>query len=351
MKVALITDQHFGARNDSIAFLDFFEKFYANTFIPYLLDNDITSILILGDTFDRRKYVNFYALERAKKMFFDELAKNHIEVLMLVGNHDTYYKNTNDVNSPDLLLKDYDNIRVISKPETIDICGYDVCMMPWICADNYVDSMNELKSSVAPVCMGHFEIDGFEMYRGHECHGGLDRSTFAKFNNVFSGHYHHRSTQGNITYLGTPYELTWQDYNDPKGFHVYDLANETLEFIQNPYTMFARVEYDDKGKEPVDLDTLNLADKYVKVVVVNKTDYYKFDLFVNKLYTLGCHDIKIVEDFSEFESGEVDSDVNLEDTLSILSNYIDSINTDVDKEKIKTFMKSLYTEAVNLEVV
>lgn len=351
MKVAIITDQHFGARNDSVAFLDFYEKFYTEFFFPKLELEGITNVLILGDTFDRRKYVNFYALERAKKMFFDVLSDKHIKVHMLVGNHDTYYKNTNDVNSPDLLLKDYSNINVISKPSTINVDGTNICMIPWICQENYVDAMNMMRDTNAEICMGHFEIDGFEMYRGHECHGGLNRDTFSKFDMVFSGHYHHRSTQGNITYLGTPYELTWQDYADPKGFHIFDLSNRRLTFIENPYTMFARIEYDDKDKEPMNLDTVDLANKYVKLVVVNKTDYYKFDLFVNKLYAKGCHDIKIVEDFSEFENGEVDSDVDLEDTLSILSNYIDSLSTDVDKEKIKTFMKSLYTEAVNLEVV
>lgn len=351
MKVGIITDQHFGARNDSIAFLDFYEKFYTNFFFPMLEAEGITTLLILGDTFDRRKYVNFYALERAKKMFFQVLADKNIKVYMLVGNHDTYYKNTNDVNSPDLLLNDYTNITVISKPSTININGTDICMMPWICTENYVDSMNQLRDTKAELCMGHFEIDGFEMYRGHECHGGLNRDTFRKFDMVFSGHYHHRSTKTNITYLGTPYELTWQDYADPKGFHLFNLEDRNLTFIENPYTMFARIEYDDKDKEPVDPTTLGIKDKYIKLVVVNKTDYYKFDLFMNKLYNCGCHDIKVVEDFSEFEHGEVDSEVDLEDTLDILSNYIDSLNTDVDKENIKTFMKSLYTEAVNQEVV
>lgn len=351
MKIALITDQHFGARSDSVAFLDFFEKFYTNFFFPKLELEGITSVLILGDTFDRRKYVNFQSLKRAKEMFFQVLKDKHIDVHMLVGNHDTTFKNTNDVNSPDLLLRDFDNINVISHPTTINVGGTNICMMPWICPENFVDSMNEMRDTHAEICMGHFEIDGFEMYRGHECHGGLNRDTFSKFDMVFSGHYHHRSTQGNITYLGTPYELTWQDYADPKGFHIFDLSNRRLTFIENPYTMFVRLEYDDKDKEPIDLDAFDLKDTYVKLVVVNKTDYYKFDLFVNKLYNKGCHDIKIVEDFSEFENGEVDSDIDLEDTLSILSNYVDSLSTDVDKEKIKTFMKSLYTEAVNLEVV
>jgi DNA repair exonuclease SbcCD nuclease subunit len=352
LKVAIITDQHFGARNDSVAFLDFFEDFYTNAFFPALEKNNIDTVLILGDTFDRRKYVNFYTLRRTKEMFFDELAKRNIDVYMLAGNHDTYFKNTNETNSIRLLLQEYKNITIIDKPSHIWF-GEDnfICMMPWICADNYDESLDFIKNSESAICMGHFEISGFAMYRGMEAHEGLSKETFKKFDMVFSGHYHHRSNDGHIYYLGNPYELTWQDYNDPRGFHLFDFSTRQLEFIQNPYTMYERVEYSDKESDPVDLDTLSLKNKYVKLIVVDKTDYYKFDKFIQKLYNKGCHEIKIVEDLSEFESGELNEEINLEDTVSVLGNYIESIETDVDKERIKTYMRSLYTEAINIEVV
>jgi DNA repair exonuclease SbcCD nuclease subunit len=351
LKVAIITDQHFGARNDSLVFLDFFEKFYDNTFFPTLDANNIDTVLILGDTFDRRKYVNFYSLQRAKDMFFDKLAQRGITVHMLAGNHDTYYKNTNDVNSPDLLLREYDNINVIDHPATIYVDETPICMMPWICPENYQDSIDTIKDTKADICMGHFEIAGFAMYRGMESHEGLSKDLFNKFDVVFSGHYHHKSDDGHIYYLGNPYELTWQDYNDSRGFHLFDIGTRQLEFIRNPYSVFARVEYDDKEKDPIDLDSLDLKNCFVKLVVVNKTDYYKFDKFTQKLYNKGCHEIKIVEDMSEFSDGEIGEDINLEDTMSVLSHYIDTVETDVDKELVNTFMKSLYTEAVNIEVV
>jgi len=350
MKVAIITDQHFGARNDSIAFLDFFQKFYDNTFFPIIDEQGIDTVLILGDTFDRRKYVNFYALQRAKEMFFDELSARGITVHMLAGNHDTYYKNTNDVNSPDLLLREYLNINVIDKPTTIQVDDVPICMMPWICPDNYQESIDTLNTTTAELCMGHFEISGFAMYRGMESHDGMDKSLFDKFDLVFSGHYHHRSNDKHIHYLGNPYELTWQDFNDPRGFHLFDLSTRELQFIENPYTMFSRIEYNDREQDPIDLDTIDLANKYVKLVIVNKTDFYKFDKFIAKLYNKGCHEIKVIEDLSEFEEGEIGEEINLEDTLSVLSHYIDSIETDVDKEQVKTFMRTLYTEAVNIEV-
>ena len=357
MKIAIITDQHFGARNDSTHFLDFYDKFYSETFFPKLEEEGIDTVLILGDTFDRRKYVNFFTYKRAREMFFDRLWHHGIKVHMLAGNHDTYFKNTNEVNSVKLLLQEYDNINVIDHPATIYLSDdtnpfkYPICMMPWICPENYQDSIDTIKDTKAEICMGHFEIAGFAMYRGMESHDGLSKETFDKFDLVFSGHYHHRSDDGHIYYLGNPYELTWQDYNDPRGFHLFDLGSRKLEFIRNPYSMFERLEYNDKEQDPINLDEIELTSKYVKLVVVNKTDFYKFDKFIQKLYNKGCYDIKIVEDMSEFQEGEIDETINLEDTLSVLGHYVDSIETDLDKETIKTYMRSLYTEAVNIEVV
>ncbi len=333
-------------------FLDFFEKFYNDIFFPTLAEHSIDHVLILGDTFDRRKYVNFYALQRAKEMFFDRLSDAGIRVHMLAGNHDTYYKNTNDVNSPDLLLREYSNINVIDSPTTIEVDGTPICMMPWICPDNYQESITTMKTTNAEICMGHFEIAGFAMYRGMESHEGMDKKLFDKFDLVFSGHYHHRSDDGHIYYLGNPYELTWQDYRDPRGFHLFDLSSRELEFVGNPYSLFTRLEYDDsEGNQTVDLDSLDLKDNFVKVVVVAKNDYYKFDQFVQKLYNKGCYEIKIVEDMGALEEGELSSEIKLENTVEVLTHYIDSLTTDHDKNEIKKYMKTLYSEAINIEVV
>ena len=357
MKVAIITDQHFGARNDSIQFLDFFQKFYDDVFFPKLKEEGITTLLILGDTFDRRKYVNFYSLKRTKEMFFDKLAMMNIKVHMLAGNHDTYYKNTNDVNSVDLLLKEYNNINVIDHPANIylgDKNQFKICMMPWICPENYEDSMETLKDTDAPYCMGHFEIEGFAMYRGHHSEEGLSRDLFNKFTNTFSGHYHHKSASGDIHYLGNPYELTWQDYNDDRGFHTFDLGTQELTFIKNPYVMFHRIVYDDKTETITEINNKDLSiytNTYVKVVVVNKTNPYLFDKFMNNLYAVNPIDITIAEDFTDLTEG-VDDDMidQAEDTLTVLNKFVDSIQEDnIDSNKLKNIMRELYIEALNTD--
>lgn len=350
MKVAIITDQHFGSRNDSLHFLDFYEKFYDETFFPVIDSAGINTVLILGDTFDRRKYVNFYSLQRAKKMFFDKLAERNIKVHMLVGNHDTYYKNTNDVNSPSLVLEEYTNINIIKNPTTLQVENTSICMMPWICPENYEHSMQTLKLTEATICMGHFEIEGFQMYRGAPSQEGLEPKLFNKFDLVFSGHYHHKSSRGNIHYLGNPYELTWQDYDDPRGFHLLDLNSQELEFIRNPNQIFKKLVYDDKVddiKTITSMDLSHLKNSYVKVVVINKTNPYLFDSLINRLYQTGPIDITIAEDFTEQEDlDEYDID-QAEDTTTILNKYVDNLTTDLQKDKIKIILRELYVEALN----
>lgn len=355
MKVALITDQHFGARNDSAAFLDFYEKFYKETFFPKIREAKVGAVLILGDTFDRRKYMNFYTLKRAKEMFFEPLAYMGIDVHILAGNHDTYFKNTNEVNSVDLLLKEYGaQFNVIDHPSHIYVGPHKICMMPWICPENYEDSMLTLQDSDASICCGHFEIDGFQMYRGMPAHEGLKRDLFRKFNYTFSGHYHHKSSGDSIHYLGNPYELTWQDYDDARGFHLFDLDDHTLEFVENPNRMFHRISYDDKNETIAEIDGKDLSgynSTYVKVVVINKTNPYLFDKFMNNLYNVNPSDITIVEDFSELGEGIEDDMVDqAEDTLTILNKFVDTVNEDnIDNNRLKTLLKELYVEAINLD--
>ena len=346
MKVALITDVHWGARNDSLQLIEYYKKFYENIFFPTLEKQKIKSVIMLGDTFDRRKYTNHTTLFHAKKIFFDVLREFGIQTSMLVGNHDAAYKNTISVNSARLLLAEYENIKIIDSPQTIKIGKTKLCMVPWICAENYIESMEEIKNTSAKYLFGHLEISGFSMYRGVESHDGMNRDVFNKFDKVFSGHYHHKSQKDNIHYLGNPYELTWQDYDDPRGFHLFDLETGELEFIRNPYTLFSRFQYDDSANDPDGIDTSFAEDRYVKIVVVNKTNLFKFDKFLERVDRRNPIEVRILEDFSEFTEGEVDDTIDLEDTGSVVTNYIDSLSTDVDKEKVKNFMKGLMTEAL-----
>lgn len=353
MKIALVTDQHFGCRGDSLVFDSFFREFYESTFFPTLKERGITKVVDLGDTFDRRKFINFKILDSCKAYYFDKLAENGLEEWCIVGNHCTFYRNTNKINSPDLVLAGYPNIHVVSGPQEIEFDGTPILFVPWICDDNYNATMALLKSSRAQILFGHLEINGFEMYRGQpNVHGGMDPNVFNRFDIVYSGHFHHRSTKGNITYLGNPYEITWADYDDQRGFHIFDTETRELEFIPNPHRMFFKIIYNDQNKliNWSNIDTSIYAGKFVKVVVERKTDIAKFDKFIDRLYNVSPTELKIIENISEYDDTLVDQDkVDVEDTVTMLDHYVDALETDLDKTRIKGYLRGLYNEAQALE--
>jgi predicted phosphodiesterase len=355
MKVAVITDTHFGARNDNAAFAEYFRMFYENTFFPTLKENGIDTILHLGDLNDRRKYINFVTARNLDDHFMKPIRDNNMSLHIILGNHDTYYKNTNEINSIKQLYGNhtYDKYHVYeNEPVELDLEGCKVMMAPWICSDNEQITMDKLKATDAQVLMGHLEIVGFEMMRGQLCDHGFDKKIFKKFDSVYSGHFHHPSSHDNITYLGAPYEMNWSDYNGKRGFHIFDTETREMTFVANPYQMFHKIEYNDIDmtiEDIASLETEGLTNSYIKVIVKNKTNPYIFDLFVDRLQQAGAVDIKIVEDHMNMDQLDEDDLIDeAQDTRTILHQYIDSIETSVDKIKVKATITELYTEALNI---
>lgn len=347
MKICLITDQHFGVRKGNKVYFDYYEKFYKNVFIPYLKDNNIKVIIDLGDTFDNRKNIDFLSLFKAKEMFYDPIKELGITIHMLIGNHTTFYKNTNEINSPNLILAEYDNIKIYSEIQDIEIDGCKITMLPWINSENESVVMQHIKTSNASVLCGHLELNGFMSQPGHVFEGGIDAEVFFNYKKVFSGHFHHRSSKDNIFYLGNPYPLYWNDYNESRGFHEFDTETFKLKFIKNPYTIFTKIYYDDVKTDYKKIDLTKYKDTYIKVYVVNKTDQYVFDNFIQSLHDIEAHEIKVIEDEIIVYDND-DINVETDDTLTILQGYVDDINYH-DISSVKTKLKSLYLEA--LEVI
>lgn len=351
MKIALLGDTHIGARNDSPYFHKFFAKFYNEIFFPYLEKENIIHVVQLGDVFDRRKYINFNSLKQARGYLFDRLNKEY-STWMLVGNHDTYFKNTNDVNSLDLLLDGYHNIVPVDHCTTVMFEDISFLLVPWWCEDNDKHIKESLASTNATHIIGHFEIDGFEMYKGAIHQGGTTKDIFSNFEAVWSGHFHHQSKVGNIHYLGTPYEMTWSDYGDQKGFHVFDTDTRELTFVPNPYNIFHKLHYDDTNKqisEVVNIDFNVYSETFVKLIVRNKTNPYCFDMFVDKLEKAGVYNVQVVDDHFHMDSTD-DSDIisEAEDTRTILTKYVNQMDI-VGKKRLETLMLSLYEEAMSVE--
>ena len=344
MKILLITDQHFGVRNDNVYFIEHYKKFYGQIVIPFIEKLGIKEIINLGDTFDKRRSINYMSLDEAKSMWFDPITELGCHMTSLVGNHDIYYKNTLRINAPTELLGEYENFDTVDKPTTLNYDGLDILMLPWICEENYDKTLRIITESEAPVCMGHLELNGFEAHPGHVMQTGTDMYVFQKFKKVFSGHYHTKSNMDNCYYLGNPYQLYWSDYGARRGFHVFDTETLRTTFYRNPYNTFHKLYYNNKLVAPNEEE---LEGTFVKLIVEDKGDYAKFDYNVRKLQDIGLADLKIVEDLSvNLEEGE--TTVETEDTLTLLDNYIDEIEVKVNKDNVKSVMRSLYMEASEL---
>ena len=346
MKIAIITDQHFGCRKNSKLFHDYFLKFYNDVFFPTLEKEGIDTIIDMGDTFDSRKGIDFSALSWAKDHYYDRLRDYNIHTI--VGNHTAYYKNTNDVNAVDLLLREYDNVKIYSEVTSIEVGGLNILLVPWINQENQERSIGLINKSRAPVCMGHLELNGFVVTQEILMDHGLDMKYFKKFKKTFSGHFHTRSNNDNIYYLGNPYEIYWNDYDTDRGFHLFD--TETLEHtpINNPYKMFYKIFYNDQDYQM--FDARELENKIVKLIVRKKTDSNKFEKFIDKLFASNINELKIVENF-EF-GGCYQSDdfepFESEDTMSILNRYIDEAEVSLDKSVVQKIMQDVYQEACEL---
>lgn len=352
-KIAIITDQHFGIRSDSESILNNQEKFYREIFFPKLEELNINTVLHLGDIFDRRKYVNYNTLQRAKSMFLDPLKERDINMLLTVGNHDVFYKTTNKLNSPESLLSDYDNIKIYTKASEVNIHDKLFLLIPWITKDNKEHSFNLINNSKAYVAAGHLEISGFEYYRGSMAKHGVSKEVFDKYNVVMSGHFHHKSSGSNIEYLGAPSEYIWADYDDPRGFHIFDTQTEELEFIENPFSIFKKVQYDDVENDYTDLLKKDDAFAeyegcYVKVVVTNKENPQLLETIVKNIEKAGAADVVVVESYYNFDFDEEDDTIeDVEDTLVILDNISKTIQNEKYQSKVNVLLKELYHEATS----
>ena len=352
-KIVILTDTHFGARSDSLIFNEFFYDFYENQFFPYVKEHpEITTFLHMGDCLDRRKYINYKIAKDFRERFIERLDDLDIPCHFIVGNHDIYYKNTLEVNCYNELGMPKKST-IYSEPTIVTIDGYDLMFIPWLTSDSESDFIKLATNPGVQVAFGHLEVFGFEMHSGVVSQIGINKTIFNKFDMVMSGHFHKRSTDGHIYYLGCPYQMSWADADEIKGFHVFDTETRDLEFIPNERNIFEKIHYNDKTTNYKDVEVSQYDKKFVKLFVEHRDDYYEFDKFLDRLYNdISVHDLKVVEDFSDLSVDFVSDDIvkEAQDTLSLLDRYVDDIPTDLDKERIKGKLKSLYIEAGDIAV-
>lgn len=353
MKLAILNDTHCGARNSSDVFMAYQQKFYEEVFFPYLVENNIKNIIHLGDYYEHRKYVNFKALEHNRRIFLDKLREHDILMDIIPGNHDVFYKNTNELCSLKELMGHYiDCVKIYMEPVVLTYDSVNIALVPWINSENYVSTMDFVKTCNASIVGGHFEFSGFEMYKGIPNPHGMDTKDFSRFEMVLSGHFHTKSSRDNIHYLGSQMEFTWGDCDDFKYFHVLDTDSRELIPVRNPHTLHTKVIYNDEKNNYTTYDVSSLDNQFVKVIVEKKTDYFTFDRFIDRIQQRPIHELKVAESFEEFLGENVEDDeIQLDDTQVLLDSYVEAVETEADKEKLKTLLRGLYVEAQNTQLV
>ena len=345
MKICLITDTHFGFKKGNKIFHNYFQKFYEDIFFPYLIKNKITTVVHLGDAFDNRKGIDYWSLKWAKDIFYDTLETLGITVYNIVGNHDIYYKNTNNLNSIEYLLDQYDNVVKVSSPTEVNIDGTDILFLPWINQENEETTFKLIEKTTSKCAMGHLELTGFRVNKQLIMEHGLEGKLFEKFERVFSGHYHTRSNDGRIFYVGNPYEMFWTDINDNRGFTVFDTKTLKHHHINNPYSIFKIINYDED----------NLSDEFdqyenciVKVVIKNKVNQKIYEKYIDNLMKANPYEFKVID--STIINNEFDPDESFapEDTLTLLKKYVDESEISLNKNKIKNMINSIYQESYQI---
>ena len=353
MKTAILSDTHFGIKNDSPVFFPYFKRFLDEVFFPRLEAENIKEVIHPGDVFDRRKYINFNTLNSAKEMFFDKLKSMGIRMRVSAGNHDTYYKNTNTVNSPSLLLSDYDNITVYTDPVELD----GILWLPWICADNEQETYRMIAAADARIVVGHLSVAGCIMHKGAVCDDGLESDLFSKFKTVITGHFHTKNDYKNIHYVGCPWDLIFTDADEDKGFHIFNTETHELEFVVNPFKIFNKLYYNDAGKTTDDNIYYpnwiyeNLTGTYVKVFIQHKQNPFLFEKYQERISECNPASVIYVETPPEVLSEE--NSISLaDDTLTIfktaLNDFSEVIQTDEQRIQMEKLITDLYMKALNV---
>lgn len=354
MKIAILGDMHIGIRNDSEIFYEYQKKFFMAVFFPYLHENKIKNVIQVGDFFDRRQYISFKTLHYLMSYFPEQLKKHNISFNILLGNHDTSLKSSNHINSPSLLLKHYENINIIEDFSDLSITDnkekYTVGIIPWINNNNINEAINYIENTKASYVFGHLELAGFEMHKGQLCESGMNMDLFGKFNKVITGHFHTKSSRGNILYTGTPYELSWSDHNDKKGFHVLDTDTHEIEFIENPYTLFHKIDYTNNGVNEYENITPmceSLEGKYVKLICHKKVDDEMYENYLKRKSTERPIDIHVNIVSNETENEEIENEAGKYFNQMIIDNVnnaSENAYSELVKNKTIDLLLNLYNE-------
>lgn len=342
-KLAILGDTHFGAGGANVIQHEYMRKFFKD-FFQYVDDNNIKTILQLGDLFDVRKHINTWALSFFREVFLKPVIERNLKVVVLLGNHDIFYRESLQISSVEEVLCPYPEwFTIIKEPTETVLEGLSFLLVPWVCKENLNTVQSVLARSRSTYCAGHFEFNGFELFRGQLAKTNYDHTEYKKFEKVFSGHYHHMSSKDNIIYTGTPYELTWQDCATTKGFFVID--SSSIEMVENPHTLYSSFALSEYPTIPESI----VRDKHLKIKVDIELTPKKREALLEHIYSMKPHTLKLIEKSVDVSAT---TEVGYNDVSSvpdIIKDYVGNISMDqtLEKDVLTDTLIQLYYEAAN----
>lgn len=232
-RIFIVSDTHFGVRNNSTEWLEIQKDYFKNFFIPLLQrekrEGDI--VLHAGDTFDSRHSLNLLVMNEGAKIMKE--ISEIMPLVVILGNHDIYRRNTNEVNSVKML--DWlPNIEVFEEPAVVQMSSERILLMPW--RSSYEESSKCIAENPADYLFCHTDVQGMKFNKFTEITEGLDASTFKDFKKVYSGHIHYAQLYKNIRLVGCPYQLTRSDAGNEKGIWLLDLESGKETYFPNNYS-------------------------------------------------------------------------------------------------------------------
>lgn len=341
MKFCILADLHIGVKKSSDAFLKSASVFFFSQLFPYLKEQGIKNIIVLGDVFDTRESVNVKALDFVYKFF-----SMPFNFTVISGNHDLYHNNTSSITSLVMLHK-FSNVELISGYKEIDVEGNKLLFVSWMPDEKELTKIFD--ESEAKVCFGHFDISGF-VYTGNKLNEkSIPIETFSKFDKVFSGHFHTRDTKiintTEITYCGCPYELTRSDIGNKKGFHIFDSTTSNYEFIENQLSpKYIQVKYPDVVSESV------ISNNFIDVFVDEKDleDDLKVKEYLkifNSEICLQPPTVKIVKS-EDYLTEELQLSDESKSIIDLINEYVDVQKDLENKEELKELLNEIYEEVL-----
>jgi DNA repair exonuclease SbcCD nuclease subunit len=328
------------------------KAWYDQEFFPTLKKNNVKEVIHGGDFFDSRNAIGLQDIDFVVNWFAKRLIADNIHITVVLGNHDVAFKNTNKIHSLSILKAAApNNVTVIEDALLKEIDGQEYALVPWINSSNYNDTvqfLNNIKNKQDVIVVGHFEFAGFKHYKNSPlAEHGMDSLILKDFKAVWSGHFHHPSSNRNVQYLGSPFYLNWQDVGDDRGFWLFD---GKLHYQKNEYCLFVKIAYDAKVLKAMTDDEYKDAFKDRFVMLVVDEEYKKSELLdiVSRINKATPHDLQVINNVdlkASTESTEQEAqDKTGKSTLEYIESYIKDSEVQ-DKSVIVTMLTDAYTRA------